>query len=140
MAVVEVGADKISVRKSSGNSRFLTAANHFQSLSNKTEKVNVLPNSLKRVKKIEAFYRKNPDADIDSVFSFMGNSEDGPALSNYSLLLGTMWTIVYLPQKQEMIIRLGLNGDKKNFSPGQKKEAELKSNLKDLPPRFSDYF
>ncbi len=140
MAVVEVASGTILVREKSGQDAFLTATNHFQLISNKTENVKVLPNSLRRRRSIEEFHKKYPEADIDAIFSFMGNSREGPAMNNYSLILGTMWTIVYIPQKKEMIIRIGLSGDKKSFHIGHKRETILKGNLIDLPPKLSDYF
>ncbi len=140
MAVVEVASGNISVRENSQQNAFLTATNHFQMINNKTEKVKVMPNSLRRQKSIEEFHKNNPEADMETIFSFMGNPLKGPAMSNYSSMLGTMWTIAYIPDKKEMDIRIGLNGEKKAFHIGQKKETILKGNLIDLPPTFWDYY
>ncbi len=139
MAVVEVASGNISVRENSGKDSFLTSTNHFQMNSNKSENVKVMPNSIRRQKSIEKFHKENPEANMDDIFNFMSDSQEGPAMRNYSSVLGTMWTIVYIPEKKEMIIRIGLNGDKKTFNINQKKETILKGNLTDLPPKLSDY-
>lgn len=139
MAVVEVSSGTILVRTNTGGASFLSATNHFQLTPNRTEEVKVFPNSLRRQKAIEHFHHMNPRADSDTIFRFMGDPQNGPAMSNYSMVLGTMWTIMYLPEKNEMIIRIGLNGEKKSFTIGQKKEAVIKGNLVDLPPCLRDY-
>ena len=139
MAVVEVSANNIKVRKNS-SVNYLTATNHFQALSNEMEKVRVLPNSIRRQKSIESFHDKNPSADIDSIFNFFGDTINGPAMNNYSSLLGTLWTIIYLPEKNKMIFRVGLDGEKNTFTINQKREGKFKGILKDRPPKASDYF
>ena len=139
MAVVEVSVNNIKVRKKS-SVNYLTATNHFQAFSNETEKVRVLPNSIRRQKSIETFHDKNPSADVDSIFNFFGDTVNGPAMSNYSILLGTIRTIVYLPRQNKMIFRVGLDGEKKTFAVNEKWEGTLRGVLKDRPPKASDYF
>ena len=139
MAVVEVSANRVEVRKNS-SVNYLTATNHFQALSNEMEKVRVLPNSIRRQKSIESFHDKNPSAGTDLIFNFFGDTVNGPAMNNYSNLLGTLRTIIYLPRQNKMIIRVGLDGEKRTFSVNQKWEGKLKGILKDRPPKLSDYF
>ena len=139
MAVVEVSANNIKVRKNS-SINYLTATNHFQALSNEMEKVRVLPNSIRRQKSIENFHDKNPSAGIDSIFNFFGDTVNGPAMNNYSIMLGTLRMIVYLPKQNKMIFRVGLDGAKKTFTVNQKWEGKLRGILKDHPPKASDYF
>jgi len=140
IAVVEVASKSIRVRRGSKQNKFLTATNHFQLISNQKEEIKVMPNSLRRQKSIEGFNRKSPKASIDNVFNFMGNKEKGPAMSNYSSMLGTVWTIVYIPEEKKMVIRIGLTGDQKSFSVGQKSGEPVKGKLIDLPPKLSDYY
>jgi len=139
MAVVEVASKSIRVRRDSAQNKFLTATNHFQLISNQEEDIKIMPNSLRRQKSIEDFNRKSQNASIETVFNFMGNKEEGPAMSNYSTMLGTVWTIVYIPEEKKMVIRIGLTGDQKSFSVGQKSGEPVNGNLIDIPPRLSDY-
>ncbi len=139
MAIVEVSSGGIEVRRGSTQDNFLVATNHFQDISNEEENVKVLPNSLRRQKSIEGFHSENPEANIDAIFDFMGDTEKGPAMNNYSSMLGTLWTIVYVPCKRKMIIRVGLSGEKKSFSVGRRYDAVLKGDLMDRPPKFRDY-
>jgi predicted choloylglycine hydrolase len=139
MAVVEVASGGIEVRRNSSRDNFLAATNHFQMVSNKEEDIRVLPNSLRRQRAIEEFHSENPEANKDAIFGFMRDTEKGPAMNNYSSMLGTLWTIVYIPYERQMIIRVGLSGDRKSLFVNRRYDAVLKGNLIDRPPKFSDY-
>ena len=127
------------MRKDHSSQGFLTAANHFQSLNNEEEDVRIMPNSKRRIKAVERFQTSNPDANIKDVLSFMGQVKNGPAMENYSLMMGTLWSIIYLPQTGEMLIRIGLKG--KPFIAGIPERAPLTitGTIKDRPHEISDY-
>ncbi|HPJ36037.1 MAG TPA: C45 family autoproteolytic acyltransferase/hydrolase [Spirochaetota bacterium] len=140
IAVVEVSPPKVVVRKDHSSKGFLTAANHFQSLDNKEEGVSVMPNSKRRVKAVEGFQACNPDAGFRDVLNFMGRVKNGPAMENYSLMMGTLWSIVYLPQSCKMIIRVGLKGEPFMAGFSERAPLKIKGTIKDRPPELKDYF
>jgi predicted choloylglycine hydrolase len=139
IAVVEVSPPKVVVRKEHSPQGFLTAANHFQSLDNGAEGVRVMPNSERRQETVERFQANNPDVDAKDVLGFMGRVENGPAMENYALMMGTLWSIIYLPQTEEMHIRIGLNGEPFILGVSETAPLTMTGTITDRPPKISDY-
>lgn len=140
IAVVEVSPPRVVVRENHSSRGFLIATNHFQKLSNDAEGVHVMPNSERRNKVVAHFQSRKPDAPYRDVLSFMGRVRQGPAMDNYSMMLGTLWTIIYLPQTQEMVIRVGLEGKPTKVGFSQLAPITISGTMKDRPPDISDFF
>ena len=99
-----------------------------------------MPNSERRIQAVERFQTNNPDANFKDVLSFMGQVKNGPAMENYSLMMGTLWSIIYLPQTGEMLIRIGLKVKPFIVEVSKTEPLTITGTIKDRPSEISDYF
>lgn len=133
LAVVEASPDQVIVRRDIKRNNFLSATNHFVKQSNSANKVRIFENSIKRTTAMKNIRNAGLDQNTNSLFSFFGDSQKGPAMHKYSSLFGTLWTVIYEPRKKVMHIRAGTNGQRASLSIKHSKQIKLTAFLQDNP-------